>query len=392
MGRLDNFNDYLDKSKEELSDESIEEARDKIDRLQTFYQDPYEDGSERWFMAEFALDYLMQFKVEGSKRKDGITEDILHEINQLLLQRSLIKASIANPDLEVIPRRITTQIVDGNEFELPYEMQSAERLFVATTLHDVDEDFHDSSPDHYRDYIKQRIAAEDSISDKDKEIMLEELEVDVQTMKLLTFGRKTRDSEGNPTKEKTYEGDRNKYMDAVEIYWAAAATKATDKLDSLTSRYGLAETYFTIEQDLLHIDETHRLFKQRQIMENMADKYPQMADYFELINAKLDVADRCLEGLTLYHPAKLALNPDAEVNPETAKIDIRRPLDKATMHAEYLERDSWMLMRMLRGFQVEAETHPELQNVVDQMVEQYEAAVASKNYPKPPIYDDRPEV
>ena len=49
-------------------------------------------------------------------------------------------------------------------------------------------------------------------------------------------------------------------------------------------------------------------------------------------------------------------------------------------------------MRMLRSFQVEAENNPQLQNVVDQMVEQYEVAVASKNYPKPPIYDDRPEV
>ncbi len=266
MGRLDNFNDYMDKSKEELSDDSIAEARDKMDRLLAFYEDPYEDGSEQWLMAKFALDYLMQFKTEGSKRKDGITEDILHEVNQLLLQRSLIKASVENPELEVIPRRITHQMIDGKEFKLPYEMQSAERLFVATTLHDVDEDFYDSSPEHYKAYIEQRIAAEESLSDRDRKIMHQELEVDVNTMKLLTFGRKTRDADGNPVKEKTYDGDRNKYMDAVEIYWAAAATKATDKLDSLTSRYGLAEKYFTIEQDLLHIDETHRLFKQRQIL------------------------------------------------------------------------------------------------------------------------------
>lgn len=387
MPYIDAFRQVAQKSKDEMENDSVAEAHDKISRLKSFYKDPYEDGSERWWMAEFALDYLMQYKTDGDKRKDGYTADIIHELNQLILQKSLVEASNHTDDI-VIPKRITHEIIDGEKRSIPKAKQSAERLFVATTIHDVDEDFYDSSVEEFHAYMRNRIDTEKRIPEPQRQSMYAELEADCEAMNILTFGRKTRDDDGNEVKEKTFDGDRNLYMDAVEATWATVATKATDKLDSLTSRYGLSEDYFTIEQDILHIDETHRLFKQRQILENAAERYPQLSEYFHIMTAKLNVADRCLEGLTLYHPKKLEMNPDPEVNPLTAKIDVRVPLDEAILHSEFLPQDSWMLKRMLEGFQIEATKYPALQGLVDQMIEQYEAALEAKNGPEEPIPDD----
>lgn len=388
MVYIDAFKHVAQKSDDELANDSLAEANDKISRLKEFYEDPYEDGSERWWLAEFALDYLMQYKTEDHKRKDGFTADIIHELNQLILQKSLIDASNYTPN-NIIPRRVTYEIVDGKKQKIPEAQQSAERLFTATTVHDVDEDFYDSSVDEFRAYMTQRIDSEKRIPQAQRQELYDALECDCQSMDTLTFGRKTKDAEGNKVRVTTFNNDRNLYMDAVESLWASVATKATDKLDSLTSRYGLSSNYFTIEQDILHIDETHRLFKQRQILENSAERYPQLANYFHLMTAKLDIADRCLEGITLYHPKKLALNPDAEVHAETAKIDIRRSLDEAILYSEFLDQDSWMIKRMLESFQAEAQEHPTLKSIVDQMVDQYEESMTIKNGPDAPIPDDK---
>lgn len=360
---------------------SIAEAQDKISRLKEFYQDPHKDGSERWWRAEFCLDYLRQYKVEGTKRADKLTENIMHELNQLLLHKSLVEAG-------TLPRKVTHEVINGKQKYIPIECQSIERLFCSTAIHDIDEDFHKSSVEEFREYMILRTNYDGSIPMHEKEWLIKQTEADCKAMDILTFGRKTIDSQGNEVKIHTFNNDRNLYMDAVETDWATAATKGSDKLDSLTSRYGLYGDYFSIEKDMLHIDETHRLFKYRKFMENMADRYPQMGDYFRIVDAKLEVADHCLHSITLYHPDRLKNNPDAEVNPLTAKIDINRSLQQAILHSELLDEDAHIIRRMIKGFQQEAVKHPQLKNIVDQMVSQYECAINNHYRPNHIINND----
>ena len=117
-----------------LSEASVAEARSKEARLRAFYRDPYGDGSERWWLPEFNLDYLRTFKIEGQKRKNPVVENILHEFDPLLWMRGLFKAGI-------LPPKITFQVVKEAHQELPLAMQPIFRLFNAITIHDLDEDF-----------------------------------------------------------------------------------------------------------------------------------------------------------------------------------------------------------------------------------------------------------
>lgn len=374
--------------KPSVAQASVEEARRKINSLKQFYKDPFDDGSERWWLAEFCLDYLQQFKYEGTKRKDGITEDVLHEINQLFLHKSFIHAP-KNPyyEIRVLPREVTFEMVNGKRKAIPAEARSIELLFCGAAIHDIDEDFPDSSPDSLKAYLRGRIMAEPQIPQSQKDKLNKSVDVLAQAMKNLTFGRKTRDSAGNVVKEITFDNDRNLYMDAVESLWISAAVKPPDKLDSLTSRYGHYADYFTIEKDILHLDETYRMFKIRQMLENMKDRYPELSEFFTVVNAKMSVAERCLQAMTLHHPSKLKQQPDPSVRPETAKIDVSRFLEAATRYSQYLEEDCKMLVRMLRSFQAEAQRHPSLQNLVTQMTNQFEPYLKKYEY-KSPFHPD----
>ncbi len=369
---MNNQKSFTEASKQKLLDNSSRlEAEDKIARLKKFYKDPYEDGSERWYRAEFALDYLCKHKEEGSKRKDGYTEDILHEIDLLLLQKGLFEAG-------KLPRKVTYAVIDGQRVNIPKEAQSIEHLFCTTATHDIDEDDPDASIDEYRLYITDRIINEDNMPSSYIQRNLDGLEVDCRSMEIITFGRKMRDRDGNIIKQETHDGDRNKYMDAIESSWITASIKPADRLSSLTSRYGELGEVFPITKDMSHLDETYRLFRSRQTLENMANKYPEMAGYFNVMNAKLDVAVRCLECVLLNHPLRLQMFPDSEVNPETAKIDISRQLKIAVEDCEYLDRDVWLLERMVRGFEKETERYPVLRNIVSQIGEQFEEAVENR--------------
>ena len=82
------FNELASQNPEQLysmlSEASIEEAKFTEEQLLNFYRDPKGDGSERWWLAEFTLDYLRFFKPEGSKRKTSPLKPFFTNLGPLL--------------------------------------------------------------------------------------------------------------------------------------------------------------------------------------------------------------------------------------------------------------------------------------------------------------------
>lgn len=368
-----------------LSQASKLQAKKTEAELREFYKNPFGNHTARFWLAEFSLDYLRHFKPEGSKRKDRPTESILHELNPARFVKALFLSG-------KLPAAITYKMEDDNatgeknsvRIELPKSLQSIERLFCAIHIHDLDEDFRDSSSSHFLDYIYRRIDAESRIPPELKQQLKAEAHEDAKSMIALTFGRKTRDGKGQKIRVPTHNNDRQRYSDELEAHWPAIAAKAPDRDDGLRTRYGYSRSYFTIPQDQDYLEETRRLFMYRQALEIMQERYPELSEYFEIMNSRIDIALRCLGVITAHHPTTLNIYPDATIHPETARIDIpKRLLQKATQGLENFDGGcDPFLARMLLGFQLEAQRYPVLRNIVKQMESQLAPYVTHCN-PRP---------
>lgn len=345
--------------------QSLLESRAEKEKLRAFFRDPFGDGSgDRFWNAEFTLDYLEIFKPEGKKRKDSPIENILHELKPARMMMDFCQA-------KVLPPEVTYEIVDGKRYELPGDQHSIERLFCAIHVHDLDEDYTEVSEEAFLAYMDKRINECDEIPVNIKPFLKSEAREDAQAMKALTFGRKTLDERGNKITENTHDGDRQIYSDALGSRWQAIAAKASDRDDGLRTRYGFAADIFTIAQDEDYMEETRRLFVYRQSMKDAQDRYPELAKYFEIMHARISIALHCLGAITSHHPTKLKMKPDPSVNAETARIDLGRFLPIATQasHAFCGNSDPF-LKRMLLGFQMEALRWRELQPIVSKIKEQ----------------------
>ncbi len=352
-------------SEDDLSRRSIEEAACKERRLRAFYKE------KGWLLAPMALDYLRMFKPEGSKRKDKITEDILHELDPLLMAKSHVKAKI-------LPERVTV-FGDGHKrHSVPLAFQSIEHLFIAIAVHDTDEDYPEASPNHFEKFMHEKIGALD-ISEEEKTSLKFSILFDLKSIEALTFGRKVFDKDGVTVKTiKTHDGDLNTYLMNLQDHWPAVTAKGMDRLGGLVTRFNphTSKQFFSRDKQNDFLDETYSLFMHNQPLEYAIKRYPELRHSIDIINAKINVVYRCLSAFIFNHPEMHSGRKD--FNPLTAKIIISEYLVHATHDSPYLDDDNRPMLRMLEGFMKEAEKHLVLMPLVLQMREQILEAIAQQ--------------
>lgn len=353
-----------------FSKNSILKAWEEERQLRAFYKDPYGDGSERWFLPEFALDCLRLFKPETgkyvpkdrSKRKDGITENILHEIDPLLMMKGLFQAGY-------LPAKVTRQIqiANGKRSGVDEAMQSIELLFAEETLHDIDEDFPDASIQSILNYLRERISMCAEIKDANKQRYYAMLEPLGRGLDAITLGRKTFAPDGRTViTEKTHEGDPHLAFNALEELWFGVGAKGLDKLGGTITRFSLAPTKFTIEGHIDYCNDIRRLFMSRQTLELSAKRFPQMAEFFEIVNANLKAAYMCMDAIVQNHPDNPREAKKENYKPETARVDLCLLLPSVFKGAEFY-KDVLPLREMLVRLDSERSRHPSLNNLVEQM-------------------------
>lgn len=355
------------------AEESKEEAAEKLQRLKDFY------AQKGWVLAPLALDYLGQFKPVGKKRKDGITEDILHELDPLVMLKGHLEGGLL-PKHDVV----TFYLENGQKILIPPAFQSIEHVFIAVAIHDTDEDYPEASADHFIQFMLKGIDRL-GIPDEEKNRLIFSLQFDIASMEALTFGRKTFDKGSRVITIPTHDGDLNQYLQAVENHWPAVLAKGLDRLGGLVTRFNpVSEKQpFTIEKQQAYLKDTYRNFMHAQPLENGMDRFPELRDSIDIINAKINVAYRCLSAIIENHP-EVIKNIGGKLNfkPETARIEIHRYLVKATADLHCLDDDTLPLVRMVDGFMREAEKHPSLLNLVRQMDRQITASIDAVRNPK----------
>lgn len=352
---------------EALSQASIQEARGKEVRLREFYKDPFGDGSERWWLAEIYLDYARLFKAEtapgrdikATKRKDKVTENILHELNPLLLFKGNLRAGI-------LPRRVTYEIVNDQRRQIPETLQSVEALFRAETIHDLDEDFAGVSTECFRDFVYAQIFELD-LDESHKEFLKSCCDIDCKILERLTFGRKTYAENGKIITVPTFP-NLQACMDAQEEYWPAVGAKPGDRYDGLITRFGEVPDVFTIDQHLRYANDTIQMFMNNQVLERMQKRYPELEMYFDKINKRLKVSLICFHAIIMAHPLNKG-NGTSKSDPATARVDIKDLFDEASEGSEFLDVDALPFERMLNGYNEEEKRYPELKPLVSQIRE-----------------------
>ena len=362
--------------RERLERRSYREAKDKNIRLRRFFRDPYEqnrqDPNARWWDAEFALDYLEEFKPVAYKkhagkpvknRKDG-TQPILHELNPQLFLKACFKSRI-------LPSRVNYKIVRGRKIQIPFHDGDISKAFVTVSLHDIDEDFVDGSPNHFKAYRNIKIQKEEQMDGDLKAYYLSAADHEKKLMQAMTFGRRVRLPDGSIQTQRTYNGDINLYIDAFSKFWSTLAAKITDRFTNLTDRYGEIPDYFTIEKDDVYRETTRIMFMQRQLAEKACVTYPELESFFDLLNARLELAYRMFDTFVSYHPSYIKNNKITTRDASTARIDLNSSLlERAFLITPFMEEDEEMFSRMLFGFECEAVRYPQMRNLVMQMERQ----------------------
>lgn len=339
---------------------SLLESQEKFERAQSFFCNPYDNRSERWYLAEYCLDYLRRFKTEGHKRKNGITESILHELDPVLFCRGLFKGG-------VLPGQVTYQIVNGRRFEIEPAFQSIEMLFCAILIHDLEEDFPSASRRDLRNYLFDRVHQE-TLEVAKKEQLSTSIRLIGSTLKTQTFGRTKYDKTRHIVTEQTYDGDPQQYYDGLERNWAAIGAKATDRMGGLVTRFENGPGVFPIDRNIAYLQETYDLFGTRQILEKMQERYPELAAYFKVLNARIDIAYRCANALISYHPENPMRTSKKTSCPNTARIELSSTTIQAALPgAEHIPPDVCPFTAMLKGFSTQANLHSQLTPLVQQM-------------------------
>lgn len=384
-------------SLEKLSEISLYEARHKEKIIRDFFKDPHGDGSERWWMAEFALDYLKLFKPEGKTRKDKHTQNILHELNPALAMMDYVRA-------DILPKRVTYQMIDGKRVDIPKEYQSIENIFIEDWLHDTKEDYQLSTDSHFKAYMHNRVKNHPEIPAEEKASLLKRITPVKKARHSITYDYKRPTEQLNrnaaksnrPSKVQT-EPERNKqgvltgntiiyphrkdhtlYGRNMENHWTAFAYKILDRIEGLVTRYGIVPDYFLVEDDQQYKEETERMYMLGQSNERMMKRYPELAEYLNVTNNLMQIAYRCFAAMTLYHPRAIENSGEQDVHAETADIDVEQWIPLATSGGVG-ER---FIVRMLHGFELEAQRRPSLQNITKKMRKQFSRYM---EVPPPPV-------
>lgn len=345
-----------------LARQSRAEARAKEKRLRKFFTDPYDDGSERWYLADKLLDYLRAYKKEGSKRKNRFQENILHEFNIALFFKAMLQS-------DLLPRKVTYQKDRGGNIEqIPQALQSIELLFCTALFHDLDEDFADASPEDLEGVLTYLVSQETGLSDTQKNRYLDMTNVLGPLMEAITFGRSYRFNK-RIKKAPTHDGDPQLYLDHMEELWPAILTKGGDRHWGIVERFGPVPDIFPFDRQLQYMQETEDLFYYRQTLENMAQRYPQLSEAFEVINARMNVAYRSVNIILDFHPN----NPYPErktANPATARLDIKWLLPKALKIQPCIEEDADDMKQLLVNLESVAARRPTLRPITRQLRDQ----------------------
>ena len=333
---------------EKLCVDSLVESQEKQAKLRAFYKDPFHNGSKRFYLAEYCLDYLGQFKKTGDKRKDKYTENILHEVRASVHAKHLL-------DMGLLPKTVTYQMVDGAEIPLKPEEQSIELLFVNLPLHDLKED-KGVKEDHLVSTLKERIQ---EAPKEHQESCRARVKPSCDALELITYHK---------------DNDYNLYIQNLPEAWSAILAKTLDRLDGITTRCGRTADFFSIEQNKAYLKDTLLLFFSGQPVEKAAARYPELKPALNYINAQLSVAVRVFEVITEYHPE----NPDRHnpyrksTNPETAPLDIEDRLNEVFM---YHNPEESPILRLLDGVLCEVARHPQLKPIAEKFQEHVERSL-----------------
>ncbi len=350
-----------------LSQASLEEAQSKEERLRAFYQDPYEDGSERWFMPEFAFDFMREYKPPGKKRKDNLTEDALHEINPCLNMKGYFKGNI-------LPPAVTYQIVGGQRFDLPREQQHIQLIFALEKIHDLDEDFPEVSPDLFVEYMSDRILSCQEMPSHERDLYIDMIDPLKQGLIAITLNRKTYADDGITEIEiETHQGDPHICFDELEKLWFAGGVKGPDRLSGTIQRFSHIPNQFPIDAQIDYAIDIRSLFMHRLFLETMATRYPQLSEFLNIVNSQLRVAYVCFDAMVGLHPENPRERRKGKYSPQTARIDIAKFLPDAFKGSEFIDKDTLIFDEMLKRMAAEASHYlgpnsvPILQPLVDQM-------------------------
>lgn len=336
-----------------MAQKSVLEARDKEARLRQFYT--HQEQTKDWVLPTPSLDYSKKFKPEGKLRKNKIKQSILHEIDPALWMARLYQT-------DIIPEKITYEIIDGQRLEIPEAHQSTEHLQSGISLHDTHEENALSARAHLIYHFRRHAQKPLMMNDLFLENMIQ---FQADTTDAITFDYKKFNKNQEVVRyQKFINNDRQSYTDIMEQIWAAIAVKGPDRMGGMIMRLDQIPNVFSYDKQVDYIDETEELFMLRQTLEKMQGRYPELSDFFGVTNANLSIALRCFKGALKLHSG----NPKKHENPQSLRIDIdTKILDEAFLGAGLIERDVAPMQALLDNYQALAKRKPIYQNYVSQI-------------------------
>lgn len=352
---------------EEIASNSIIEAHQKEARLLQFYEQPLGPNSEPWHLAKIYWQYLRAFKTEGTKRKDGATESIIHELDPCLYAKALLEAGF-------LPKEVTSQNIYGEHITLPPEQHSIENFFSSYAIHDMDED----NPDYSRKTLIE--FGQDHISDirsilktAQEDLMRKQIAFIADVSDAVTFGRKTRLPNGDIVKENTHNNNFPTCFRAMKKLWPAISLKALDRLGGLVTRFSrVPVASMTPQNNMNYLDETRELFMTSQPIEDTQDRFPQLSEYLDIVNMNLRIALVTLDSAIQYHPQlnEKYFQTRGTRDPNALELSVHRQLPVAMRAAKWLTPDICPMTCLLEGLIAEAERYPKINPVVEQFEKQ----------------------
>ncbi len=354
------------KQKNKIAESSVIAAQQKEKRLLSFYEDPYGNGTEQWYLAPILWKYEREFKFEGKKRKDKATEDIIHELDPSLFAATLFRCGF-------LPPAVTYQRYRKKKFPIPLEQQSIENLFCTFPIHDRDEDDPDASRDTLIEFANDHISDIPEISDRERDLLRLRADFMGDVSDAITFGRKTRNKKGDIVEVETHGNNLPTYSKAMREIWPAISTKALDRLGGTITRFTRVPVKnFSPKKTMAYLNETRLLFMAGQPLEDMIERYPQLSAYFDLVNINLRIAIVCVDSMIQVHPK---LDPKhfpirGTRDPETVEVTIHRYLRKAMQAAPWTTKDICPITCLIDGMVAEADRYPELRPIPDQVLQQ----------------------
>lgn len=352
---------------ENIARNSIIEAKQKEERLLQFYNQPFGENSEPWHLAKIYWQYLRNFKTEGTKRKEGATESIIHELDPCLYAKALLESGF-------LPQALTYEITNGISSELPPEQQSIENFFCAYAIHDMDEE----NPDYSRKTLIE--FGQDNISDissilksSQEEVLRRQVSFIADVSDAVTFGRKTRLPNGEVVKEETHNNNFPTCFKAMKELWPAISLKGLDRLGGMVARYSRVPVEsMTPKKNMNYLDETRELFMIAQPIERTQDRFPELKDYLTIVNANLRIAYVTLDSIIQYHPNlnEKHFKTRGTREAEELELDINDFVPMAMQAASYTTSDICPMTCLLEGLTAEAERHPKIKPIVNKFEEQ----------------------